>query len=324
MLQKENNNNNKQNEQRKKKKLYNPFQNDQDYYSVDEKLPIQIKSKIAHWVPRKNSDIFEVRKVLANKKEEIRNINRSLGVYMQDNKILISKKILEEEAKKNNEKIRTNLRLRIMKEEKSKRGFNKDNEKQSNNKEKNYVKKSNYNFNNIHKQRNESIKEEEITESNLNNLDENDFDSISKPKNKERFKNKSSQALPLSHKSLNTVDKIDFRKDKANINLKTKLISAADYDYAITLKNEKSNYKKEKETEKNEEHDNYDTHKANASVLITSLILGSSAKIDAALHKQNKNEYKRKFETSVLQELKEEKYENEKSENKKNFFAAKK
>jgi len=189
MLQKEKNTN--QDDKKNKKNLFNPFLNDKEYYSVDEKLPVQIKSKIPHWVPNKNSDIFEVRKVMVSEKEQTRNINRSLGVYKQDNKILISKNILEEEAKKGNQKIRNNLSLKIMKEEKIKKDFYK---------EKYFVKKQNYNFINSIKINKNGNNIEPITES---DLEENDF----------YYKNKEKEF------NLNTSDKIDFRKEKAmNIN----------------------------------------------------------------------------------------------------------
>ncbi len=326
MLQKESNNNNNNNkphdERRQKKKLYNPFHKDQDYYSVNEKLPIQIKSKIPHWIPTNNSDIFEVRKVMVSEKEELRALNRSLGVYKQDNKILISKNILEEEAKKQNRKIRTDLTLRVMKEEKSKKGFDTHIGK-------NYIKKVNYNVNNnvFNNKQNQKISEE----SNFNCGDTTEFENDNKIKNiaartlLSGDKNtESAAALAHSYRNLNTVDKIEFRKNKANIkviNRTTRMNSAADFNFIDPTSKKKNNNQNlkaneakavaEKNKNKKDDNYNYDTHKANTSVLITSLIHETPAFIDTALRKECQKEYKQKFETSILHELKEEKEENE-------------
>lgn len=61
----------------KKSKLFNPFNNDEDWDIVDKNLPIKEKSKNPFWVPQKNSEIFEVREVLKQEKEKKRFITRA-------------------------------------------------------------------------------------------------------------------------------------------------------------------------------------------------------------------------------------------------------
>jgi len=73
------------------------------------------------------------------------------------------------------------------------------------------------------------------------------------------------------------------------------------------------------------ETDIHDTHKANKSILITSLIPETPAKIDDLLRLEAKKAHKRKFDTSILHELREEKDEkDEKEKNLKNSICSKK
>jgi hypothetical protein len=103
-----------------RKKLYDKYLNNYEFFNVDKKLPLDIKSRIPHWVPTKNSDIFEVRKVMVKEKEIEKNLNRSVGTYKIENEILISKKIAEEESKKLGQRLNRDLSLKIIQEESNK------------------------------------------------------------------------------------------------------------------------------------------------------------------------------------------------------------
>jgi hypothetical protein len=103
-----------------RRKLYDPYINNYEYFSVNENLPIEIKSRIPHWVPSRNSDIFEVRKIMVKEREELKELNRSIGTYKIKNELLISKNILDEESKKLNKRINRDISSRIINEEKLK------------------------------------------------------------------------------------------------------------------------------------------------------------------------------------------------------------
>ena len=106
--------------QKTKKKLYDPFYKDTEYFQVDEKLSLDIKSKISHWIPKRNTDVFEVRKILATEKDTKRLLNRSIGVYKVKNDIVISKNILETESKNYKKKINSDFSTFLVTEEKIK------------------------------------------------------------------------------------------------------------------------------------------------------------------------------------------------------------
>jgi hypothetical protein len=59
-----------------RKRIYNPYQNDEEYDTVNENQSIKEKSKNPFWVPHKNAEVFEVRDILRQEKEKKRLINR--------------------------------------------------------------------------------------------------------------------------------------------------------------------------------------------------------------------------------------------------------
>lgn len=140
MLQEKNDNKrtNIDNQFKDKKKLYNPFGDDMEYESVDQKLPIEIKSRIPNWIPSNNSDIFEVRKIMVSEKEHMRNLNRSSGIYKPESEVVISKSIIQEESQKQNKKINSEFLKAILRDE-----LNKSLSKRS------YVNSSRYNESNM-------------------------------------------------------------------------------------------------------------------------------------------------------------------------------
>lgn len=332
-------------EEKKKKKLYNPFANDQDYYTVDENLPIEIKSKIPHWVPTKNSDMFEVRKVLAIEKEHIRNLNRSIGVYKLKNEFLISKKILEEESKKLNKKVNRDVSQQIIVEEKIK---NKNN--------RNYITENRYNemnkinINKIKVKSSVNKNEKNILQTELSGSDGNsklnksgefsqkalktdnnsiksmNYNRIEKnydhsPENNNHFnKNRINTVVADASKLNKNLEKIkeNFNEDSVEIQSSSNKNNRYD-DKKILIKEKSKNLKNNNEKKNREKNDNYNTNKANTSILITSLAHESSAKIDDYFRKENNKELKKKFDTSILHELKEEneKLQNEENENNK-------
>ncbi len=309
-------------EEKLKKKLYDPFVNDIDYYSVDENLPVEIKSRIPHWVPCKNSDIFEVRKVMTSEKEHLRNLNRSIGVYKINNEILLSKSIIDEETKRFNKRINRDISNKIINEEKN---LNKN--------IRNYITENRYNEMNKYKQKmlknkspflkhDKNLIQTNLTETDINSrlnksgefsyniintdlnthrsvnnkkIDRNELVNNSSPSN---VKNKLENNIKNSKKNLSTINEENNDNKKSKIIVKTK-------------NKEKENLPPLKEKIETEVQS---SNKANNSLLITSIANETSSNVDQHFKSEIIKNYKKKFDTSVLHELKEEKEEMEKKE----------
>jgi len=75
-----------ENKLKPKKRIYNPYLNDEEYQSVDEKQSIKEKSKNPFWVPTNNAEVFEVRDIMRQEKEKKRLINRKKQILRNQDK----------------------------------------------------------------------------------------------------------------------------------------------------------------------------------------------------------------------------------------------
>jgi len=322
-----------------KQKFYNPFANDTDYYTVDEKLPLLIKGKIPHWIPNKNKDIFEVRKLLTSEKEEQRDLNRSIGVYKINNEILISKKILEEESKKLNKRINRDISNNLIIEEKIK-----------NKNPRNYISENRYrelckySLKNLFNVNLNKFKEKKDYQINLTEVDNN-----SKLDKSGDFSNKRLNTETNSVRSENVIklDKVILKRDilkSSNSSINKPLKDIHEFNKLTnTSKNAKKSIDHEKQEEKTkkqhlasdivkiekENHTNLkteinNTNNINSSILLTTLANENSSKVDEFFRNEINKDYRRKFDINTLHELKEEKEEIDRENNNENLEQNKK
>lgn len=300
-----------------KKKSYNPFTNDPDHYYVDEILPIQIKSRIPHWVPSKNADLFEVRKVLTSENEQLRNLNRSVGVYKVNNEIVISKSIIDEESKKLKKRINRDIANDLIIQEKIK-----------NKNMRYYVSENRYNIlSKLNRIRDLNNLSSQITkERNADRiLTEDDVYSKKPILNNEVCYNPintevNNMRIDSTFLKTDRSKKYDFSSVGKEIVYIRKDITGREKNSAtnlnhireknITIISDGKTYSSISKLEKNNEFlKKKDENNPNNDVLITSLANKTSTQVDEFFRNNLNKDYKSKFESNTLKELREEKEE---------------
>lgn len=164
-----------------KKRIYNPYLNDEEYNTVDENQSIKEKSKNPFWVPHKNAEVFEVRDILRQEKEQKRLINRNKQYQRAKDKESFDRNLEFNSVKyEQNSLYLTEQKYSDIKNRKKNLSSNKINSYNESNTESDYLDTFSYNTGNVNTIGTkilEKIKEKKDKE-NVNELEKNQSDKL--------------------------------------------------------------------------------------------------------------------------------------------------